>query len=294
MEKIFVADSYKNGEIISEPYQNSKGKMVVKVKMPCPRCGGSGHFSYNSLDGTMCYGCRGAKYVINEVRAYTEKEYNTMKRANERAKERKLEAKAAREKDLIDNAETYKLEVAKKLGFSDEGKIYIVCGGDTYAIKDQLKDLGARFDPIFKWFFSKIVELPEGYKLCEVSFNEVYDYEPRTKWATFKSDVKDIISKKIAELDPPKTTEFYPAAIKDKITVKAVLSNIRSFDNVYGYTYVYSFTLDNYVFVWMTTKDLEIEISSTVELNGTVKDFVNYNGICQTQVTRCKVQVINE
>jgi hypothetical protein len=26
---------------------------------PCTRCGGSGHYSYNALDGTMCYGCRG-------------------------------------------------------------------------------------------------------------------------------------------------------------------------------------------------------------------------------------------
>ena len=121
-----------------------------------------------------------------------------MQRANERAKERKAEAKAAKEKDLVDNAETYKLEVAKKLGFSDEGKIYIVCGGDTYSIKDQLKARGARFDYTFKWFFSKIVDIPEGYKLCEVSFEEVYDYEPRTKWATFKSNVRDIIAAKLA------------------------------------------------------------------------------------------------
>lgn len=294
MEKIFVADSYKDGEICSEPYENNKGKMVVKIKLPCPRCGATGNFSYNSLDGTMCYGCRGAKYVINEVRAYTEKEYNTMKRANERAKERKLEAKAAKEKDLIDNAETYKLEVAKKLGFSDEGKIYVVCGGDTYAIKDQLKALGARFDYTFKWFFSKKVELPEGYKLCEVSFDEVYDYEPRTKWATFKPNVRDILSAKLTETNPPASTTYYPAAIKDKISVKAVLSTIRGFDSMYGYTYVYTFTLDNYVFVWMTTKDLDIEAGSAVELTGTIKGFEDYQGVAQTQVTRCKVQVVNE
>ena len=55
MEKIFVADSYKNGEILGEPYQNIKGKMVVKVKMPCSRCGGTGNFLYNQMYGTMCY-----------------------------------------------------------------------------------------------------------------------------------------------------------------------------------------------------------------------------------------------
>lgn len=293
MEKIFVADSYANGRIIGEPYKNLKDKMVVKVRMACPRCGGSGHFSYNQMDGTMCYGCMGSGVVTNEVRAYTEKEYNTMKRANERAKERKFEAKAAKEKDLIDNAETYKLEVAKKLGFSDEGKIYIVCGGDTYAIKDQLKALGARFDYTFKWFFSKEVELPEGYKLCEVSFDEVYDYEPRTKWATFKENVKEILSAKIMEFDTPKTTKFYPGAPKDKISVTAKLSSVRGFDGMYGYTYIYTFTLDDYVFVWMTAKDLEIEDDSIVELSGTIKGFEDYQGTAQTQITRCKVQVVN-
>lgn len=29
------------------------------VHKPCDRCGGSGQFSYNSMDGSMCYGCYG-------------------------------------------------------------------------------------------------------------------------------------------------------------------------------------------------------------------------------------------
>lgn len=30
----------------------------------CGRCGGSGEFSYNPMDGTMCFGCRGSKTVL--------------------------------------------------------------------------------------------------------------------------------------------------------------------------------------------------------------------------------------
>ena len=41
--------------------------------------------------------------------------------------------------------------------------------------------MGARFDPTLKWFFSSKVELPEGYYLCEFSFDELYDYKPRIK-----------------------------------------------------------------------------------------------------------------
>lgn len=29
----------------------------------CPRCGGSGHFSYNPIDGTKCYGCNGIGFI---------------------------------------------------------------------------------------------------------------------------------------------------------------------------------------------------------------------------------------
>ena len=32
MEKIFVADSYKDMQIISEPFENEKGRLFVKVK----------------------------------------------------------------------------------------------------------------------------------------------------------------------------------------------------------------------------------------------------------------------
>lgn len=293
MEKIFVAKSYQNGEILdAEPYKNSKGKMVVRVKMPCDRCGATGNFSYNTLYGTTCFKCQGAKYVINEVRAYTEKEYANMEKANERAKERKIEAKLAKEKDLMDNAASYKLEVAKKLGFNSEGKMYIVCGGDTYAIKDRLKELGARFDYTFKWYLPNPVELPEGYQLCEFSFDELYDYAPLTKWANLKEGVSDIIKRRLQELETATDTKYYPAEVKDKISVQATLATVRGFDSMYGYTYIYTFTLDEYVFVWMTAKDLDLEVNTTVDLAGTIKGFEEYAGQKQTQITRCKVSAV--
>lgn len=32
----------------------------------CGRCGGSGHYSYNLMHGTMCYGCKGAGNVFTK------------------------------------------------------------------------------------------------------------------------------------------------------------------------------------------------------------------------------------
>ena len=114
------------------------------------------------MDGTRCYGCNGSGISIQKVRVYTEKEYTRMQAANERARAKREAEKEAKARDLVENAAKYKHEVALKLGFGEDEKAYLVYGDDTFAIKDKLKELGARFDPTLKWFFFKEVELPEG------------------------------------------------------------------------------------------------------------------------------------
>ena len=296
MEKIFVADSYKDMEIIGEPFKNEKGRLYVKVKGVCPRCGGSGHYSYNQMDGTRCYGCMGSGISIQKVRAYTEKEYTRMQAANERARAKKEAEKEAKARDLIENATKYKHEVALKLGFGENEKAYLVYGDDTFAIKDQLKKLGARFDPTLKWFFAEEVALPEGYKLCEMSFDELYNYNINTKWAEFKEDAKAIVSRRINELKGPSTSEYYPGAEKERIrNITAKVASIRGFEGMYGYTSVYTFTSGNYVFVWMTAKcDLDLTAGETVDLTGTIKKFDEYMGVNQTHLTRCIVKKIEK
>ena len=294
MDKIFVADSYKGMEIIGEPFENEKGRLYVKIKGTCPRCGGSGHYSYNSLDGTRCYECMGNKFVTKNVRAYTEKEYNRMQAANERARAKREAEREAKARDLEENAAKYKHEVALKLGFGEDEKAYLVYGDDTFAIKDKLKELGARFDPTLKWFFSKEVALPEGYKLCEMSFDELYTYNPRTKWAEFKEDAKTIVSRRIAELKGPSTSQFYPGAEKERIrNITAKVKSIRGFEGMYGYTAVYTFSSEDYIFIWMTSKcDLDLSVGDTVDLTGTIKKFDEYMGEKNTYLTRCIVKSI--
>lgn len=295
MEKFFVANSYKDMEILGEPFENEKGRLYVKVKGTCPRCGGSGHYSYNQIDGTRCYGCGGSGVSIQKVRAYTEKEYTRMQAANERARAKREAEKEAKTRDLVENAAKYKHEVALKLGFGEDEKAYLVYGDDTFAIKNKLKELGARFDPTLKWFFSKEVELPEGYKLCAMSFDELYNYNPQSKWAEFKEDAKAIVSRRIAELKGPSTSVYYPGVEKERIrNITAKVDSIRGFEGIYGYTSVYTFTSENYVFVWMTSKTLNLNVGETVDLTGTIKKFDKYLGVSQTHLTRCVVKKIGE
>lgn len=304
MEKFFVADSYKDMEVIGEPFDNAKGKKVVKVRGKCDKCGGLGIIVSRvengrpipiPVDNGVCYKCGGAKTINKVVRAYTEKEYNAMQRAKQRSRERAEAAVAARNQKLLDNAAEYKHQVALKLGFGEDEKAYLVYGDDTYAIKDELKKMGARFDPTLKWFFSSKVELPEGYNLCEFSFDELYDYKPMIKWADFKEDAPNIVRKRIDKLKGPSTSIFYPANEKDRIrNITAKVKSIRGFEGYYGYTNIYTFTSEDYVFVWMTSKYLEIEAGDTIDLTGTIKKFDEYAGVNQTYLTRCIVKKIEQ
>lgn len=296
MEKWFVAPSYaKNSTQIGKAYEEN-GKMYIKIKMPCPRCGATGHYSYNPMDGTRCFKCNGSKYIIQEVRAYTEKEYTRMQAANERARAKREAEKEAKARDLVENAAKYKHEVALKLGFGEDEKAYLVYGDDTFAIKDKLKELGARFDPTLKWFFSKEVELPEGYKLCVMSFDELYNYNPQSKWAEFKEDAKATVSRRMIELKGPSTSVYYPGVEKERIrNITAKVDSIRGFEGMYGYTSVYTFTSGDYVFVWMTSKcDMGLTVGETVDLTGTIKKFDEYMGIRNTYLTRCLVKKVGE
>ena len=182
-----------------------------------------------------------------------------------------------------------------KLGFGENEKVYLVYGDDTFAIKDKLKELGARFDPTLKWYFANEVELPEGYFLCEMSFDELYDYSPRAKWAQFKEDAKETVTRRIAELKGPSTSVYYPGAEKERIrNITAKVKSIRGFQGAYGYTSVYTFTSEDYIFVWMTAKSLDLAVGETVDLTGTIKKFDEYMGEKQTHLSRCIVKMVEE
>lgn len=42
-------------------------------KEPCPRCGGSGRYSYNQIDGSRCYGCGGTGQRLTKRGAATKR-----------------------------------------------------------------------------------------------------------------------------------------------------------------------------------------------------------------------------
>ena len=127
-----------------------------------------------------------------------------------------------------------------------------------------------------------------------MSFDELYNYNPQTKWAEFKEDAKAIVTRRMIELKGPSTSEYYPGAEKERVrNITAKVKSIRGFEGAYGYTSVYTFTSENYVFVWMSSKcNVDFAVGDTVDLTGTIKKFDEYMGVKNTYLTRCIVKPI--
>ena len=287
-ENYYVAPTYQTDAytIADTPFLNEKNKLCINLRSKCDRCCGSGIFY---IFGT-CYKCGGAGITLTKVRLYTEKEYNTLIQAKQ-AREEKIQAeKKAKQEDAINNAAFYKAEIAKKFGFNEAGNTYLVYGGNTYDIKEKLKEFGAKFDPIMKWHLPEKIELPEEYHFCEIAFDEIFDYKPLVKWAEYKENAAEIVNRKIAELKGPSTSEFYPAPEGTRIrNITTKVSKVSSFAGIYGYTHVYTFTSENYVFVWMTTAQQQCSVGDLVDLTGTIKKFDEYMGDKITHLSRCRI-----
>lgn len=290
----YVADSYADMKIVSEPFKNDKGKLYITVAAPCHRCGGSGKYGPPTVDNGICFFCGGSGKERIDVRCYTLEEYNKYQTRKGIAAERKELKRLTEEQERIKNASEYKHKEALRLGFGEDEHIYVIYGGDTYSIKEKIKELGGKFNYNIGWYFSSPVKgLPNGYQFCEFSFEDIYIYNPTWKWATIKEDAKDIVKRRIAALMPSTDTEYYPAEVKERLrNLKVEVNSIRSIGNeMYGTTNIYTFTLDKYVFVWITSSvHTELAVGDVVDLTGTVKKFDEYNGVYQTYLSRCIVK----
>ena len=277
-QEFYLAPSYQTTiyRCEEEPFYNLKNKRYVRISVYCNVCGGSSLNNFDSLHNS-CPACLGSGVKTKTVRAYTKSEYLSSFGENE-----------ARAKTVDINAA--KLELAKKIGFGSDLKAYLVYGDNTYAIKNILKEKGARFNPILKWYFATEQELPEGYFLCPIDFDDIYKYNPLTNWVDYKETAKEVVSKKIAELKEPSTFVFYPAPEGSRLrNITAKVEKIKGFNGIYGYTRVYNFVSGDYYFVWMTASQQQIACGDIVDLTGTIKKFDEYMGIKGTHLSRCKV-----
>ena len=286
-----VADSYKEWELIDSPYTKN-GKVYSLAKHTCDRCHKgiyvsrveNGHIVPHPAYGGICLKCQGAGYLKKEIRLYTPAEYDRMKRANEKAKDKREQERIKKMQEGYAHEKEVWLETN---GFNPEGITYVVTG-ETYSIKDQLKNAGFKYDNVLKWHrsYSEVYE----DRCVPISTDEIIEFSAWGK-GYYKEGAKEYIEKKIAG-DQPESTSVWVGEIGTKYNAGLVtLSRKSHYNNRYGLSCIYTFVDQNdNELVWFTQKELPFEIGDQLYLEGTVKSHNEYKGVMSTVLTRCRTK----
>lgn len=259
----------------------------------CPRCGGAGGSDKWTFTGWTCYECSGSG---RSHKPQIVKEYTPEYRA-------KLDAQRAKrsEKRRLERVAEFKSNLPKLIkdrGFNADGKLYVVIG-DTYSIKDQLREAGAKWKPTFNsWIFT---EEPKDYVTVELTAEECLDFHEEDGWIGWKDiDYKEVIQSKIPKDDKVEVISEYVGSIGERIELEVTLEKVRSWKvPSYGgwgtdtkVLYVFRDTSGN-ILVWTTTGyGIELNEGDKAILRGTVAEHKEYDGEKQTSLKRCSVKAV--
>ena len=255
----------------------------------CSHCGGAGGADAWKFTGWTCWSCGGTG---KRSKPAIFKEYTPEYRAKlDEMRAKRLEKKLAEERAHVDelNADFY-----KRNGFDADGNMWIVLG-NSYDLKDSLKEMGCKFIKALSCWSSDH-EL-ESVKTVKVSASDLYETDEAGVylWRWMKvAEGLGIIQKANDELRASESKSSYVGNIGDKIEVKAKLTKCHSYDSTFNYhtvtTFINIFTDEaGNVYVWKSTAYFDAGLDEPVILKGTIKDHSEYNGIKQTILTRCKV-----
>jgi len=93
----------------------------------------------------------------------------------------------------------------------------------------------------------------------------------------------------IANQEKPvyKNEQFASVGERIEIPVKVTAQN--TFETVYGWTTLYTFSNGDYQFKWFSSREFAIEVGDEIKIKGTVKGSDEYKGTFSTVLTRCKI-----
>lgn len=279
-----VAKSYENMEQIGEPFQDN-GKMYVRIKGQCKRCGGSGHYSMNAMGDTTCYRCGGSGIEYMNVRWYTDAERTRMDRAAEkRAEEQAVKKEERRIRFAARNA----------FGFGEAGFITLYKGDpkeiSTFFQSFTIDEAGHRaawYNNLFGWFtpsHMEVPELPETIEAIKLIWDDVRDINDEENLqmkdtGVVKQYLMGILNTSVSE---------YQGEIGSWLTKAVTVDKNISFSNRYGESHMHIMSdAEGNVYVW-TTGSKNFADGTEFTLKMKVKDHKEYNGTKQTIVWYCK------
>lgn len=212
-----------------------------------------------------------------------------------KTKNRSIKLKEAIQSAEIEDKMQREFESKKKKwlednGFSESGVTYVYWCDDSYDKKEELKAAGFKFNPQLKWH--KINNNDFEDKTICVKVEDVVEF---SVWGEghYYADARKKVEDLIFNIRPHEVTEWYGSVGEKIYEINAGLIGRRTIETRFGYSTVYTFIAEHYVFTWLTSTILNAEVGDQVVLSGTIKDLTEYRGIKQTVLTRCKVASVN-
>lgn len=246
----------------------------------CPRCNGSGKIAgFEHIYSGICFQCNGSGIYETGWKEYTP-EY-----------QQKLLAK--RDARMAKQADEKNTEFLAKNGFDAEGNTWVITG-NTFDIKEELKEAGAKYEPALGWH----IDHETSYPSVKVNFEEI-THKNDHNWLSFNlyKEVKAVIESKMPKVEKP--VSGYVGEIGEKLETEVTYVKHYGYSipayNGFGEDYVSLFTFedaDGNVIVWKTTAYPEVSVGQKYILKGTVSDHREYKEVKQTFLKRCKLQEV--
>ena len=286
-----LAKSYENATVL-ETYEKD-GKQYARIQQVCDRCNGSGVFYvavHNGQgvpaqpDGGVCYKCSGDGKIENEARVYTNEEFERMEASKLKRAEKTTKKYECEAQERLDKRN---LSMLQRYGFENLYGYTVL--GNSFEIKDKLKEVGARYSDELRWVCPEEPTWLTTHEWVKLSVADVFRVDDSGAFVLL-DDVRDMRD----ALEP--TTGEYIGQIGEHITVKVTLTKAIQYDTYFGYRhccgYIYIFkTVDDNTLMWKTAS-VVLREGIVCSVVGTVKDHQVYRHVKQTVLTRCKVTLI--
>lgn len=255
----------------------------------CERCGGAGGHEKWNYTGWTCYQCGGTGKLASPriIKRYTP-EYQA--KLDARRAKREAERFAKRKEEFANDI----MKLIEKQGFNPEGKIFVVTG-NTFEIKDELKEAGAKYRDGLGWYF---LNDSENYETIELDYTECLDIDAEyfftISWKSY-NELKALVAKK----QPQKSSGEYVGEIGERITRVVKFLSRYQFERPafrgWGTEIIDICNFedgDGNFLVWKTGGYINAKLGSMLKITGTVKEHEMYKGDKQTVLQRVKWEVV--
>ena len=255
----------------------------------CSRCGGTGVIRhYSHVDHGVCFKCGGTGVGGNEeIKVFTD-EYGAKIRAQRAARE-----EAKRQKIIAESGEWNK-KWKEREGFNENGKTYLVLG-NTYDIKEELKENGAKFNRLLGWHMAD----PKNYDVVELDIEQVtfHLWNGRLDYLGDYTGIVELVNKLKDEAEQELKVKRgdhiseYIGNVGERRDFVCKMVGHFTYETNYSYygetNHIYRFEDENGdIVVWNTSSWLEDKEEYC--FRATIKEHSEYNGEKQTVISRPK------